>query len=521
MAGIFISYRREDSAGWTGRLSERLKEKFGTTSIFMDIDTIQPGTDFAQALRSAVGSCDVLLAMIGPNWPIATNPEGQRRLEDPNDWVRTELTTALNRSIPVIPVLVGGADLPKVETLPDDLKKLFQYQTHELTDRRWEYDSSQLELVLEKVLGGGKPKRNVKQTLLAYRGALVAFAIVGIGLTVVLVSPVARWSAPGTGNAQTNDGGIVTEKSVASLPSPEPTAEPSPTESASPVPAATAAESPPVPQPSTSTEPETVKVVTSARTEDSKGRSLPAGIEVKFKAGDVVSRLTSLRLEDQTEDKLLLNVGIFIRNSGESWIDVFYGERYRLLIDDTRVPPTKMSEHVRLQSDTETSGTVTFVVPKAARRVGLHISYSENDYTTIPIDLKSGVSRTDAQPPGIPRSLSKPARIVDVYEGTGTYDFLSVTLEPYNAESFMLKMSIRITANDRWFDFVGNSWRLTRDNLSYEPVKSTYRRISAHTFGDANVAFTVPKSADQVILRVPDTHKTWRNIPINLKGNHS
>jgi hypothetical protein len=77
----------------------------------------------------------VLLAMIGPNWPIATNSEGQPRLEDPNDWVRTELTAALNRSIPVIPVLVGGADLPKVETLPNDLKKLFQYQTHELTDK--------------------------------------------------------------------------------------------------------------------------------------------------------------------------------------------------------------------------------------------------------------------------------------------------------------------------------------------------------------------------------------------------
>lgn len=520
MAGIFISYRREDSAGWTGRLSERLKQKFGAASIFMDIDTIQPGTDFAEALRSAVGSCDVLLAMIGPNWPLATNSEGQRRLEDPNDWVRTELTAALNRSIPVIPVLVGGADLPKVDTLPDDLKKLFQYQTHELTDKRWEYDSSQLEFVLEKVLGGGKPKRNVKQTLLAYRGALVTFGILGIGLAVAFVSPVARWTSQGTGIAQSNDSGIVTESTIPSLPSPDPAAQPSPTEPAA-APATTTGESPP-PQPVPivdKSEPERTPV--SARTEDPKGRSLPAGIEVKFMAGNVVCRLTSLRLEEQAEDKLLLTAGLFIRYSGESWIDAFYGERYRLLIDDNRIPPTKMSDHVRLQSDTETPGFVTFMVPKITRRVGLHISYNENDHTTIPIDLKSGVSRTDAQPPGIPRALMKPGRIVDVYKGAATYDFLSVSLEPYNAESFILKMSIRITANDNWFDFVGEKWRLIRDNLSYEPVKATYKRISAHTFGDAHVAFIVPKSAHQIMLRVPDGYDTWRNVPINLKGNHS
>ena len=80
--------------------------------------------------------------MIGPTWRIATNSEGQPRLEDPNDWVRLELTAALSRSIPVIPILVGGTSLPKVAALPEDLKKLFQYQAHELTDKRWEFDSS-------------------------------------------------------------------------------------------------------------------------------------------------------------------------------------------------------------------------------------------------------------------------------------------------------------------------------------------------------------------------------------------
>ena len=91
MSGIFISYRREDSAGWTGRLSEHLRERFGAESIFMDIDTIQPGIDFTEALQKAVSSCEVLLAMIGPEWATVTGKSGKPRIEDPSDWVRTEI----------------------------------------------------------------------------------------------------------------------------------------------------------------------------------------------------------------------------------------------------------------------------------------------------------------------------------------------------------------------------------------------------------------------------------------------
>jgi TIR domain len=217
MSGIFISYRREDSAGWTGRLAERLKQKFGAESIFMDIDTIQPGTDFAEALRSAVGACDVLLAMIGPEWSLAKNAEGQARLQDPNDWVRTELTTALSRSIPVIPVFVGGASLPKLATLPDDLKKLFQYQAHELTDKRWEYDSNQLVQVLQKVVRGAKPKRNIAQIILTGRSTWVALVILGIVLVLGAFQLRRHVSSTEDGTSQKNEA-RVSELSVATPP---------------------------------------------------------------------------------------------------------------------------------------------------------------------------------------------------------------------------------------------------------------------------------------------------------------
>jgi hypothetical protein len=156
-------------------------------------------------------------------------------------------------------------------------------------------------------------------------------------------------------------------------------------------------------------------------------------------------------------------------------------------------------------------------VPKTAHRVGFRIGYSDDNYTIIPIDLKSGVSRTDAQPPGIPKALAKPGRMDNVYEGAANYDFRTVLLESYNVESFVLRMSVRIMVNEHWFDFFGEQWRLVLENLPYEPIKATYKRISAHTYGDAEVLFIVPKSMTQATLRVPDG-KNWRNVPIDLKA---
>ncbi|MEP6890191.1 MAG: toll/interleukin-1 receptor domain-containing protein [Nitrospirota bacterium] len=120
------------------------KKQFGTESIFMDIDTIQPGIDFTEAPQKAVSSCEVLLAMIGPEWTTVTGKSGKPRIEDPSDWVRTEIAAALKRKIRVIPVLVGGASVPTIDLLPDDLDALAQRQAHELTDKRWSFDVEQL-----------------------------------------------------------------------------------------------------------------------------------------------------------------------------------------------------------------------------------------------------------------------------------------------------------------------------------------------------------------------------------------
>jgi hypothetical protein len=117
---IFISYRREDSSPWAGRLYDRLHDRFPQHGIFMDVDNLPPGVDFVEALEKSVAACDVQLVVIGKRWLMARDEKRRRRLSKPEDFVRLEIATALQRGIGVIPVLVDGASMPRSADLPED-----------------------------------------------------------------------------------------------------------------------------------------------------------------------------------------------------------------------------------------------------------------------------------------------------------------------------------------------------------------------------------------------------------------
>ena len=121
---IFISYRRDDSADVTGRIYDTLTQRFGKEAIFKDIDSIPFGVDFRKHLKEVIGSCGVLIAIIGDHWLTISDQEGQRRLDDPADYVRIEIESALQRDVPVIPLLVKGARMPKEGELPREMKDL-------------------------------------------------------------------------------------------------------------------------------------------------------------------------------------------------------------------------------------------------------------------------------------------------------------------------------------------------------------------------------------------------------------
>lgn len=145
---IFISYRRRDAPGYAGRLYDSLKRELGEDKLFRDVDSIRGGDNFREKIEKAVSSCEVLLAVIGPNWN--TDENGVRRLDKEDDFVRIEIEAALKRNIRVIPVLVQETPLP--QELPQSLTGLTDRQAVELDDNRWDYDVESLIEVIKDAI---------------------------------------------------------------------------------------------------------------------------------------------------------------------------------------------------------------------------------------------------------------------------------------------------------------------------------------------------------------------------------
>ena len=153
MARIFISYRREEASASAGRLHDRLREHFGRQNVFMDVDSIDPGIDFIEVIERTVGSCDVLIAFIGRQWLTIIEADGHRRIDNPEDFVRHEIATALKRNIRVIPVLIQGTSMPRAVELPDDLQPLTRRHALDLSDQHFHRDVNSLIEMLDQVLG--------------------------------------------------------------------------------------------------------------------------------------------------------------------------------------------------------------------------------------------------------------------------------------------------------------------------------------------------------------------------------
>jgi len=149
MTRIFINYRRQDSEGYVGRLYDHLTQHFDSQDIFMDIDSISPGADFVQTLEDAVAGCDVLIAIIGPQWSTIKDESGERRLDQWNDFVRIEISSALREKKIVIPVLVGRARMPSLTELPEDLVLFARRNALELSQQHFAQDVMKLVKVIQ------------------------------------------------------------------------------------------------------------------------------------------------------------------------------------------------------------------------------------------------------------------------------------------------------------------------------------------------------------------------------------
>jgi tetratricopeptide (TPR) repeat protein len=151
--GVFISYRRQETAPYARSLHDELRRRLGSQQVFMDVDSIEVGVDFAEAIQRAVDACQVLLALIGSQWLTIADANGQRRLDNPDDTVRLEIEAALARNTRVIPVLVDNTPMPDGRQLPESLAPLTRRNALDLSYNRYAHDLERLVEAVGNVIG--------------------------------------------------------------------------------------------------------------------------------------------------------------------------------------------------------------------------------------------------------------------------------------------------------------------------------------------------------------------------------
>ncbi|HEX5111178.1 MAG TPA: toll/interleukin-1 receptor domain-containing protein [Vicinamibacterales bacterium] len=189
MALIFISYRRDDSAGYSGRLHEELENRLGSGQVFRDVEALRPGQDFVEAIDARLRECRACVAMIGRTWLDARDETGRRRLDQPDDYVRLEIAAALDRpGVLVVPALVGGARMPDAQDLPASIQALGRRQAITIRDETWESDVDRLANIIAQhcgvgtIAGPGAQRTSGRSKFVGLGVAALAVAILAIVL---------------------------------------------------------------------------------------------------------------------------------------------------------------------------------------------------------------------------------------------------------------------------------------------------------------------------------------------------
>lgn len=154
---VFLSYRRGDAAGWTGRIFDRLVKELGDEHVFQDIVDIEGGVDWVDELHEKVATCDVLIALIGERW-VGSQPDGTRRIDKDDDWVRLETARALAGTCVVIPVLVDGMKMGALGELPEDLSRLRRRNAIEISAVNFEADMQRLTRAIRSSKSRRRPR---------------------------------------------------------------------------------------------------------------------------------------------------------------------------------------------------------------------------------------------------------------------------------------------------------------------------------------------------------------------------
>lgn len=478
MASIFLSYRRDDSAGYAGRLRSSLESRLGEGSVFRDVDAIEPGQDFVDAIEARVQACRVFIALIGQEWLEAANAAGERRLDETEDYVRREVAAALSRhDLRVIPVLVEGASIPAASDLPGELQPLARRHAVSLRDETWESDVDRLADAIRKAVGEPATGRPESATGSRIRAHPVLWAGLG-ALAVAIAVALPRWFAADensntTGGEGPNPGEVVDHGGEANRP--------------------------PVALP--------VEGVTIAIPRISE-------IELKEQIYSLVAGSLAPRGDSMT---LRLRFRTFNENRYDHSL---YGVSARLAVGPMLIPPATSFTGV-LPGRTVLPGDVTFILPRGTGAGILHLS--DGDETgELPLDLAPGgpliASADDVSDES--RAIGYPIYFRDelvLFEGEGR----RYTLSRINVRQFVNKHRVAVTARlentTRFPELFGrSSFRLAlEDGTVQAPVTGDDEVAEAGATLITQVVFEVPTTTTNVILRFLRGDETY-DFPVEL-----
>lgn len=514
MRDIFICYRRSDSGGHAGRLRDALAARLPEWHIFRDLDAIGPGEDFVQAMSREIASCDVFLAVIGGYWLTATLPDGRRRLDDPDDHVRRELTEALARGVRIIPVLVAGATMPAPGQLPSGLSALATRNAITLDDEGWDSDVERLVAAIDPGRAGSqapfrRPAATARPgppaagfawlTSAARRPRLVLAAVAVAAIAAIAIALSGR--------------------------SPE---RPEPGES--PLGASAVRERPRSTQPrpaeaaSTSTRAATVPDRVSPTAGAVSQATFPTSTDAEL-AGVIYEVIDAKVLPGAGGSSLALKVRV--RN--EAGYDIyFHGGQFRLVQgEEARAPADGLSTIVSTQTASE--GIVTFnQLPETSGEAALRILQG-NDRAEIPLDLTGRRGVTAAADLEARRAGRSTFQVpLDAARSTMRFGDLTVELRTgavrRYAHKLALALGVRVHNRGRYDVAVSDAqFRLDVGGLPQAPAQRFQQIVRSEESGEASVVFDLPFGTDAVTLRTrvgDDVAEVPLRIPAAASPSH-
>jgi hypothetical protein len=466
MPTTFISYRRDDAAGYAGRLHEALENRLGRDQVFRDVDTLEPGQDFVEAIESRLADCRVFIAMIGREWLDARDSEGRRRLDQPQDYVRLEIVTALERpGVRVIPVLIEGASMPPIESLPEPVRPLARKQAVHLRDDAWDHDVDRLAAAIAGVTPAPvtRPSSSLPAPPLTSATLLRKIKIGGaVAVVAILAFFALRRDSPADA---------------------------------------------PRPEPSVST---TSAATTSANASASKvtrgqpyGVALPKIAEVAHRS--LIYTIVSASVVPIGNGSSELRLRVRFANDGRynanAWDDSF-----RLVVGGSTLPPTSRLNELA-PGHSLTQGIVTFEVPANAGKATLQVIEGRRT-AELPLDLSatSRPAEDEKADAGGPLSRATVSTIPGTPVALVRDGDLSVAIESASSRRFVnvvrLRLGLRFTNTSRYAaSALDATLRIAAGDEVLAPIDSPGVLVDGNSNATTEVEFELPPTATRVVLR--------------------